>query len=115
MANDGRQNEFIKESFDRNSGDYMDYMDYVDYVEGGVETLKHKYPWLVYFKRISKAEVLKPGRTIPGKINLACTGALLDQRHVLIAAHCINEEDFQQFTYQVQGSHHYDYTTHHAW
>ena len=78
-------------------------------MDGGEETDKHKYPWLVYFKRISKIKVLKPGRTIPGKINLACTGALLEQTHVLIAAHCINQKDFQQFTYEVQGSTHHNH------
>ena len=83
----------------------MDYMDYVDYVAGGVETLKHKYPWLVYVKRITKMDFQneKGQRT---KVTLVCTGALLDQSHVLIAAHCINKEDYQFYHFEVKGFSH---------
>ena len=77
-------------------------MDYMDYVEGGVETLKHKYPWLVYVKRITKLD-FQNENGIRTQVTLVCTGALLDQSHVLIAAHCINKEDYQFYNFEVKG------------
>ena len=53
-------------------------------------------------RRISARPVVWSDGTRSSK-RLGCTGALLDPSHVLIAAHCIAEQDFHQWKYQVEG------------
>ena len=68
-----------------------------DYIDGGLETSKNKYPWVVSFRRVSKHEIKHDEKGFMFNRNLGCTGALLDTKHVLIAAHCIFKEEFYKW------------------
>ena len=68
-----------------------------DYIDGGLETSKNKYPWVVSFRRVSKQMIKHDEKGYMFNRNLGCTGALLDTKHVLIAAHCIYKEEFYKW------------------